>query len=33
MAPVDEVTIRTENSDHLVCRTIVSGDDWLRHVQ
>ena len=29
MAPVDEVTIRTEDNNHLVCRTIVSGDDWL----
>ncbi|MCJ7716491.1 MAG: hypothetical protein MUO54_08225 [Anaerolineales bacterium] len=29
MAPVDEVTIRTEDNNHLVCRTIVSGEDWL----
>lgn len=29
MAPVDEVTIRTEDRVHLVCRTIFSGDDWL----
>ncbi len=29
LVPVDEVTIRTEDSVHLVCRTIVSGDDWL----
>ncbi len=29
LAPVDEVTIRTEDKVHLVIRTIVSGDDWL----
>ena len=29
LAPVDEVTIRTEDNVHLVCRIIISGDDWL----
>jgi predicted regulator of Ras-like GTPase activity (Roadblock/LC7/MglB family) len=29
LAPVDEVTIRTEERVHLVCRTIISGDDWI----
>jgi len=29
LAPVDEVTIRTENRANLVCRTIITGDDWL----
>ena len=29
MTPVDEVTIRTEDHVHLVCRRINSGDDWL----
>lgn len=29
MTPVDEVTIRTEDHVHLVCRRINSGNDWL----
>ena len=29
LAPVDEVTIRTEERVHLVCRTIPSGEDWI----
>jgi predicted regulator of Ras-like GTPase activity (Roadblock/LC7/MglB family) len=29
LAPVDEVTIRTEERVLLVCRTIPSGDDWI----
>ncbi len=29
LAPVDEVTIRTEEKEHLVCRTIPSGKDWV----
>ena len=29
LAPVDEVTIRTKESMHLVCRTIPSGKDWI----
>ena len=29
LAPVDEVTIRTEEKVHLVCRTIPSGEDWV----
>ncbi len=29
LAPVDEVTIRTAESVHLVCRTIKSGTDWI----
>jgi len=29
LAPVDEVTIRTEERVHLVCRTIPSGADWV----
>jgi len=29
LAPVDEVTIRTKERVHLVCRTIKSGDDWI----
>ena len=29
LAPVDEVTIRTEERVHLVCRTISSGGDWI----
>jgi predicted regulator of Ras-like GTPase activity (Roadblock/LC7/MglB family) len=29
LAPVDEVTIRTEKSEHLVCRTITYGGDWV----
>ena len=29
LAPVDEVTIRTEEKVHLVCRTIPSGTDWI----
>jgi len=29
LAPVDEVTIRTKESMHLVCRTISSGKDWI----
>jgi predicted regulator of Ras-like GTPase activity (Roadblock/LC7/MglB family) len=29
LAPVDEVTIRTATSEHLVCRTIPSGEDWI----
>lgn len=29
LAPVDEVTIRTVDSEHLVCRTISSGEDWI----
>ena len=29
LAPVDEVTIRTAESVHLVCRTIRSGEDWI----
>jgi predicted regulator of Ras-like GTPase activity (Roadblock/LC7/MglB family) len=29
MAPVDEVTIRTEDRTHLVCRRIGAGDDCL----
>ena len=29
LAPVDEVTIRTKESVHLVCRTIPSGKDWI----
>lgn len=29
LAPVDEVTIRTEERVHLVCRTIPSGSDWV----
>ncbi len=29
LAPVDEVTIRTEERVHLVCRTIPSGKDWI----
>ena len=29
MTPVDEVTIRTEDHVHLVCRRIQSGSDWI----
>ena len=29
LAPVDEVTIRTAKSEHLVCRTIPTGEDWI----
>lgn len=29
LAPVDEVTIRTETHEHLVCRTIPAGEDWI----
>lgn len=29
LAPVDEVTIRTADSEHLVCRTIPAGEDWV----
>lgn len=29
LASVDEVTIRTEDSMHLVCRRIQSGSDWI----
>jgi predicted regulator of Ras-like GTPase activity (Roadblock/LC7/MglB family) len=29
LAPVDEVTIRTEARVHLVCRTIPAGRDWI----
>lgn len=29
LAAVDEVTIRTEDSMHLVCRRIQSGSDWI----
>jgi predicted regulator of Ras-like GTPase activity (Roadblock/LC7/MglB family) len=29
LAPVDEVTIRTKEGVHLVCRTILSGEDWI----
>jgi predicted regulator of Ras-like GTPase activity (Roadblock/LC7/MglB family) len=29
LAPVDEVTIRTEEKVHLVCRTIPFGTDWI----
>ena len=29
LAPVDEVTIRTENQNLLVCRKIISGNEWL----
>jgi predicted regulator of Ras-like GTPase activity (Roadblock/LC7/MglB family) len=29
LAPVDEVTIRTEERSYLVCRTIPSGADWV----
>jgi predicted regulator of Ras-like GTPase activity (Roadblock/LC7/MglB family) len=29
LAPVDEVTIRTAESEHLVCRTINSAGDWI----
>lgn len=29
LASVDEVTIRTEDRMHLVCRRIQSGTDWI----
>ena len=29
LAPVDEVTIRTQEQSYLVCRTIPSGKDWI----
>ena len=29
LAPVDEVTIRTQEQSYLVCRTIPSGKDWV----
>lgn len=29
LAPVDEVTIRTEDRERLVCRTIPTGKDWI----
>lgn len=29
LAAVDEVTIRTEDRERLVCRTIPSGEDWI----
>ncbi len=29
LAPVDEVTIRTRENVHLVCRTIPSGEDMV----
>ena len=29
LAAVDEVTIRTEDRIHLVCRRIQSGSDWI----
>jgi len=29
LAPVDEITIRTEQQTHLVCRTIRTGSDWI----
>lgn len=29
LAAVDEVTIRTEDKKHLVCRRIQSGSDWI----
>jgi predicted regulator of Ras-like GTPase activity (Roadblock/LC7/MglB family) len=29
LTSVDEVTIRTEENAHLVCRTIPSGKDWV----
>ena len=29
LASVDEVTIRTEDRKHLVCRRIQSGNDWI----
>jgi predicted regulator of Ras-like GTPase activity (Roadblock/LC7/MglB family) len=29
LSPVDEVTIRTDQNVHLVCRTILSGQDWV----
>lgn len=29
LAAVDEVTIRTEDRMHLVCRRIQSGTDWI----
>ena len=29
LAAVDEVTIRTEDRMHLVCRRIPSGGDWI----
>ena len=29
LAEVDEVTIRTEDRKHLVCRRIQSGTDWI----
>lgn len=29
LASVDEVTIRTEDHMHLVCRRIPSGSDWV----
>ena len=29
LAAVDEVTIRTEDRMHLVCRRIQSGGDWI----
>jgi predicted regulator of Ras-like GTPase activity (Roadblock/LC7/MglB family) len=29
LASVDEVTIRTEDRMHLVCRRIQSGSDWI----
>lgn len=29
LAAVDEVTIRTEDRTHLVCRRIQSGSDWI----
>jgi predicted regulator of Ras-like GTPase activity (Roadblock/LC7/MglB family) len=29
LAPVDEVTIRTEERVHLVCRTISTSGDWI----
>jgi predicted regulator of Ras-like GTPase activity (Roadblock/LC7/MglB family) len=29
LAAVDEITIRTEDQKHLVCRRIQSGSDWI----
>ena len=29
LAPVDEVTIRTADNEHLVCRTIATDGDWI----
>jgi predicted regulator of Ras-like GTPase activity (Roadblock/LC7/MglB family) len=29
LSPVDEITIRLENQEHLVCRTITTGRDCL----